>query len=337
VSTSLAECAEVKALDHNVLVAQPVRTFIALIAVILGARCMTTTHETGGFLGPAGVRCHPDGRRFVVDDLAHRIAVLPVTGQPRMLGQPGSRRGQLSYPDAVHWRRDGHLVIADTGANRIQVWTPEGRFVSEFGRPPRIWRAARRVIGTRAAQRFIAVELLNPRDVWVGDEDTIFVADTGGDVVRVFEAGGTLLRTIGRAGSKPGELRQPLGLTTDRTGRLLVADSGNNRLQVFTAGGEFVEVIGGPGVEPGAFDAPHGVALDADGRVLVSDRGNQRVQVLDSDGRPLLVVDRAPDGSRFTPAGLCVDAAGALVVADTAGHRVLEWSAAWLQRALGGG
>ena len=88
------------------------------------------------YSGPAGVRCHPDGRVFVGDDLAHRIVVVHPAGPAEILGGYGAEPGRLLYADAVHWRRDGALLVADTGANRIQVWTPDGGFISEFGRTP---------------------------------------------------------------------------------------------------------------------------------------------------------------------------------------------------------
>jgi hypothetical protein len=46
------------------------------------------------------------------------------------------------------------------------------------------------------------------------------------------------------------------------------------------------------------------------------------------------MIDRATDGSAFTPVGLCVTRRGDLLVADSAGHRVLTWSAEWLRDAV---
>ncbi len=277
----------------------------------------------------------------------------------------------MLYPDAVHWRSDGALLVADTGANRIQVWTPDGQFLTDFGGPSSAVRlfglvavlfvaagvggflllalgilASRAIplvlvaVGISAAVAWGALSvtsppgLRNPRDIWVDAADQSYVADYGSDVVRVFDAGGHLALTIGRPGSGPGELRRPLGVTIDGAGQVLVTDAGNHRVQVFTKGGDFVTSVGGPGLEPGRFQSPHGIAAGPNGWWSIADRGNGRVQILRPDGTHVMTIDRATDGTPFTPVGLCVTPNGDVFVADSAGHRVLTWPAAWLREAL---
>ena len=335
----------------------------------------TETGEHVVYAGPAGVRCHPDGRLFVGDDLAHRIVVVHPEGSSVILGGYGAEPGHLLYADAVHWRRDGALLVADTGANRIQVWMPNGRFISQFGRTPTGVEAAKRLLvlaapvlvvaaivggialafgllrsrepvlvlaalGSAAALIWGALSVMfepglrNPRDIWVDADDQAYVADFGSDVVRVFDAAGRLVRTIGRPGAGPGELRRPLGVTIDAAGHVLVTDSGNHRVQVFTKAGTFVSSFGGAGREPGRFQSPHGIAVSASGRLFVADRDSRRVQILANDGSPTATIDRATDGSTFTPIGVCVRGNGDLLVSDLAGHRVLTWPAAWLRKAF---
>ena len=110
------------------------------------ATIATTTIDTATFSGPAAVRCHPSGQVLVVDDLDHRLSVFARSGERvRVLGGHGSGPGQLLFPDAVHWDTHGLLYIADTGANRVQVWRENGEFVRELGRTTtgcKVWRPA---------------------------------------------------------------------------------------------------------------------------------------------------------------------------------------------------
>ena len=61
----------------------------------------------------------------------------------------------------------------------------------------------------------------------------MLVADGGNDRIETFAPNGRLLLTFGRAGSGPGELDHPGGLTVDCHGSVIVADTANNRLEVF--------------------------------------------------------------------------------------------------------
>ena len=72
----------------------------------------------------------------------------------------------------------------------------------------------------------------------IGPDGAIYVLDRQSTNVRVFGADGVHLRTIGRSGQGPGELRQPDGgLAVLADGRVLVRDPGNARIQVYAADG----------------------------------------------------------------------------------------------------
>ena len=273
------------------------------------------------FKGPVGARCHGDGRLFVVDDLAHRLLVFDRSGDLlQSLGGYGSEPGQLLWPDAIHWDAGGALLVADTGANQIQVWSPDGRYLSAIGRAPR-WR---RAIGSLTAG-LVFGGLRNPRDVLVGDDGLVYVSDHGGDKVRAFSRDGALVRSIGGPPGAPGALRHPLGLAlTGGTGPLFVAD-GDHRVQVFSRDGTFVRSLGRRGAARGELDSPHGLAVDAGGLLYIADRGNKRVQVWTQEGAVVDVIGPDIKGLRspLTPAGLCITSDGMLAVVDLEGHRVV--------------
>lgn len=78
----------------------------------------------------------------------------------------------------------------------------------------------------------------NVNAVATDPEGRIYVMDRQVPTVRVFDADGTYLRSLGRDGNGPGELAQPDGgLTILSDGRIAVRDPGNARMQLFGTDG----------------------------------------------------------------------------------------------------
>ncbi|MCH7683467.1 MAG: 6-bladed beta-propeller [Gemmatimonadetes bacterium] len=68
----------------------------------------------------------------------------------------------------------------------------------------------------------------------------IYVLEDQADEIRVFEADGRYVRNIGRRGSGPGELANPIGMDWDADGNLWVVDVGNARYSVFDTTGSYL-------------------------------------------------------------------------------------------------
>lgn len=69
----------------------------------------------------------------------------------------------------------------------------------------------------------------------------IYVLDRQDQHIRVFDATGAHVRTIGRQGAGPGEFNQAMGLGWDPRGRLWVVDQGNARYTVLDTAGRLVD------------------------------------------------------------------------------------------------
>ena len=77
------------------------------------------------------------------------------------------------------------------------------------------------------------------RSIGADSKGRILVYDRQSQDIKMFAPDGKFLRTIGRLGSGPGELRNAEGITLDRGGRIWVRDAANARFTVFNSEGEF--------------------------------------------------------------------------------------------------
>jgi hypothetical protein len=77
-------------------------------------------------------------------------------------------------------------------------------------------------------------------DVEVDPSGRIYVLDTFAKEVRVFERNGMFLRSLGRAGSGPGEFTAPTALHLASGGRLWVLDARSGRFSVFDTTGAYL-------------------------------------------------------------------------------------------------
>jgi tripartite motif-containing protein 71 len=208
----------------------------------------------GGFNAPRGVEVDGSGNVVVADSYNQRIEKFDASGSwVWSIGVRGNATGYfLNYPGAVATDPgDGSVVIADTANSRIKKFTANGVFVWQQG------------AGTGGDG-----ETYNqPAGVAVGQDGTVYVADTRNKRIQVLDgATGVLQSTFGTS-----NLTTPNGLTVDpATGNIFVADSGRKAVQVFTAGGSFARSITAT-----AMKRPYDVAVD-DTSVYVTDRGQNK-------------------------------------------------------------
>ena len=170
---------------------------------------------------------------------------------------------------------------------------------------------------------FGADVLVRPGGMAIDQENRfLYVVDTGGDVVDVFDADSyKLLRKIGTPGKKhlltdPGNFALPTNVAVDKEGNVFVTDTLNNRIEIFDADGKFIRTFGKNGDGPGQFARPKGIAIDRDGHIWVVDAVQQRVQVFDNAGRLLIYFGQPGDwpGQFSAPYDIAIDAKSNLVV-----------------------
>ncbi|MCS6825031.1 MAG: PA14 domain-containing protein [Caldilinea sp.] len=167
--------------------------------------------------------------------------------------------------------------------------------------------------------RVVADGLLTPRGVAVADDGTIYVAESGGGRISVFDPDGALRSVIDGG---PERLREPADVAIFGS-RLFVSDVGAGRLRSFTLDGQPLEFAAG--LDPTVADRARGVGVTPDGRVLVANTPNNRVVVLGASGEMMAQVVVWP-GEDAQPVDAAMGADGRLFVVDGQGHRLIRYT-----------
>jgi sugar lactone lactonase YvrE len=232
-----------------------------------------------------------------------RISVVAGNGTLGFSGDGGgATSAQLLSPSGLALDAGGNLFISDSGNNRIRKVTPDG------------------IISTLAGTG---------------------TADSAGD------SGPAALA----------DLNYPIGLAADGAGNLFIADSSNNRVRKISPVGIITTLAGtGAGGFSGdtatatlsQLDHPTGVAVDAAGNVFIADSGNQRIREITTDGNINTIAGNGirgygGDGGQATsaefnnPAGLALDSAGNLYIADSYNYRVRKLEGGTITTIAGNG
>jgi DNA-binding beta-propeller fold protein YncE len=218
-------------------------------------------------------------------------------------GRLGTNTGEFSNPCGVVVNKQGNILVAEYGNNRIQEFDRRGNFV-------RIWWVS------QGLQRLCCMALDN--------QGNVVASDTENHRIQVFDGEGNILRMWGTYGSGQAQFKNPWGVAVDREGNIVVADYGNNRIQVFDEKGNFLRMWGSQGTGQAQFKEPACVVVDREGSVIIADYGNSRIQVFNRGGTFLRMWGREGAGkAQFKqPWGLAVDGKGNILVADSDNHRI---------------
>lgn len=221
-----------------------------------------------------GVAVDSRGAIYVADALDNRVRkvtpdgvihTLAGTGIAGFSGDGGpANAAQLSQPYGIALDPAGNLYIADLGNARVRKVTTDGNIQTVAG------GGAIVPGGNGDGGQAVNDQLLEPRNVAVGPDGTLYVSDFGANRVYQITPGGTLTTLAGNGNAGfggdggPGTLAQlkaPAGLAVDASGTVYIADSGNNRIRKVYQG-----VIG----TADSVVSPTGLAISASGSLYIA-------------------------------------------------------------------
>jgi uncharacterized protein (TIGR03437 family) len=297
-----------------------------------------------------------DGARLRKIDVLGIITTVAGDGFLHAIGDGGSAQDALlSRPSSVALDSAGTLTIADTGTQRVRqiasgvistlvgdgtgsttsLNSPMGvaadaagtMYIADTG------NGLVRAIGADRRLRTIMSAARTPRGVCLSRSGILYVVDTGN---------GRLLRVGSATDIIASQLNAPEACALDSFGNLYLAETGAHRVRRLSPAGDWTTVAGtgtagSDGDEAPAVAAhlsfPRGLAVDDSGNLFISDTGGNRIRLVTPDGTIHSIAgtgfpgysgdaDDALQARLNGPAGLALDGAGAVYVADSLNDRV---------------
>ena len=153
------------------------------------------------------------------------------------------------------------------------------------------------------------------RNVVVGPNDEVFVADSGNKEVIIFNKDLKLIRTFGQ-GSGDSKLNCPEGITVDYN-VIAVSDYSDHVVVKFSLQGDYLSKFGSHGRGDGQFKNPQGLCFNSNGLLYVVDRSNHRVQVFRENVFLFKFGSKGPNPGQFKdPCFIAMDSSDQVYVTD---------------------
>lgn len=323
-----------------------------------------TTQGLGGWTLSVHHSYNPDTNTLYMGDGSRRsaegaVTVITNVAGNRAINFQGDYNGDnipatsatLADPHGLAVGEDGSSYIADTNNNRVRRVAPDGT-ITTFAGTGELPSGEEVGDGNAATQAMLAA----PKDVALGPDGSLYIADTFNNRVRRVAADGTITTVAGGTFLFDGSvgdggpatdamLYLPSGIAVASDGSIYIADAGNNRVQLVAPDGT-ITTVAGTGEEGFAGDGgpavlarvwqPSDVTLGADGTIYIADTFNDRVRQIGIDGTISTVAGSdstaffAGDGGPATlaalnlPEAVAVGNGGVIYIADTGNNRVRQ-------------
>jgi sugar lactone lactonase YvrE len=236
---------------------------------------------------PYGLAFH-DGAIFVVDTRSNGWGIFDLAKKRSRMVQPGGS-GALQKPINITIDADGTRYVTDTGREQVLVYDAYNKFLRAYGvsgqfRPVDVAVMGDELYVTDVKHHRIVVlnkntgeivrafgeagsepgQLFQPTNLTVGQDDTIYVSDTGNFRVQEFRANGEFVREIGQIGTRPGNFARPKGIALDRDDNIYVVDAAFSNVQILDPLGLALMFFGQSGAERDSINLPTVVKIDYD-------------------------------------------------------------------------
>lgn len=286
------------------------------------------------FNSPAGIAVDAAGNLYVTDfgnNLIRKITPAGIVSTLAGSGNDGNINAagilaSFNGPTGITIDASGNLFVADAGNNLIREVTSAGVVSTIAGSDSTGF-----INGIDTSATFFA-----PTGITVDGPGNLYVADAGNNAIRKITSGAvvdTFAANDTTLNSTVPTFKNPTGIAVDAAGNLYVANYLDNTiLKVNPAAA--ISIYAGTGLQGAAngsagsatFYYPNSVALDKAGNLYVSDGVNNLIRKITPAGVVSTLAGSGVSGAADStgtaasfngPAGLAVDAAGNVYVADS--------------------
>lgn len=314
------------------------------------------------FSFPAGLTMDKGDNLYVADSGNNTIRKITPAGVVTTLaglpGSSGSTDGtgadaRFFQPSGVAVDKAGNVYVADVNNYTIRKITAAGVVTTVAGEAGT--RGNNDGTGSGAHFSF-------PQGVAVDGAGDVYVADTNNFTIRKISSAGIVTTLAGVAGSRgstdgagsSARFDFTNSLIVDGAGNIFVADTVNNSIRKIAPPNVVTTVAGragslgtadGTGSAAG-FTSPQGVAVDGGGNVYVADTGNYTIRKITPAAVVTTLAGLARNGGSgdgtgsnarfFQPAGVAVDGAGNVYVADAGNFTIRKVTSGGVVTTLAG-
>ena len=228
-----------------------------------------------------------DGNLVIADYDGSRVHRFTIDG--KYLGElsrgVGEAPGYVIKPRVVHVDHEGNIFVSDQKKDqpRIQVFSPEGKFLRIFGE---------KGIGPG--------QLLRAHGLAFDSQHRLFVVDVDAMRINIYDQSGKFVNTWGKDGTNLGEFNAPHGIAMDANDDVFVVGY-YGPCQKFTADGTLLRVFAEPD-PPGGAVYFHSICSDRWGNVYLMVRGSAGYggKVEDNEGNRVSIMKYNNNGDYVT-------------------------------------
>jgi DNA-binding beta-propeller fold protein YncE len=185
-----------------------------------GKTTPSVARSAGPFNRPTNIAVAPNGDYYISDGYGNaRVHRFSPNGQLKhSWGAPGRGAGQFHLPHGIACATDGRVFVCDRESDRIQIFSPDGEYLTEWTDTQRPTHLV-----------FDAHGRAHVTELWwhIGDHSFTHGPITKAMHARlsVFDTDGTLLSRIGTPeATAPGSFAAPHGLAVDSKGDVYVSE-----------------------------------------------------------------------------------------------------------------
>ncbi|MEW5760786.1 MAG: 6-bladed beta-propeller, partial [Candidatus Thermoplasmatota archaeon] len=223
-----------------------------------------------------------ENKIYVPDTNNHRVQIFDKDGNfIKQFGRYdpfGEANDSLLYPRGITVDKEGNIYVSDSGEGPFLEFHSKVKVFDENG-------TLLQTIGAYGEKDIpspyddgIEPRFNLPRGLAVDNNSTLYVADTGNNMIKLVDKDGKLMRKIGGAGIFEGKFHYPSGVAVSKNGTIYAIDTFNNRIQIFSNEGHFINAFGNSTFKSGQFAYPMGSAIGKNGMLYVADYAHARVQ-----------------------------------------------------------